>query len=140
MKKIRVLMLIGLMTANIALAKTCAPSDAEAADVVVDSLNTWSAVNQYRVKFGHCDEGDIAEGISESVARLLVDHWDTLPDLTTQISKNPALKNYVLRHIDSTLDAKDLDKIRSQASQLCPVKQGALCREIKRAAEKAAQE
>lgn len=108
--------------------------------MAVDSLNSWAAVNQNRVKFGFCDDGDIAEGNSEAVARLLADHWDSLPDLATQINKNPAFKAYVLRHIDSTLDTKDLDKIRTQASQSCPVKQGQLCGEIKEAAEKAAQE
>lgn len=133
-------MLSGFLMVNVSWAKTCRPSDAEAADMAVDSLNSWTAVNQNRVKFGFCDDGDIAEGNSEAVARLLADHWDSLPDLATQISKNPAFKAYVLRHIDSTLDTKDLDKIRTQASQFCPVKQEQLCGELKEAAEKAAQE
>lgn len=133
-------MLSGLLAANVSWAKTCTPSDAESADMAVDSLNSWAAINQNRVKFSQCDDGDISEGISESVARLLADHWDTLPELGSQIGKNPALKKYVLRHIDSTLDTKDLEKIQNQAASFCPAKQGDLCGEIKAAAKKAAEE
>ncbi|WP_312118747.1 hypothetical protein [Kosakonia cowanii] len=140
MKKLILLMLGGLLTANVALAKTCTPADAESADMAVDSLNSWSAVNQNRLKFGHCDEGDISEGVSEAVARLLADRWDTLPDLAIEIRKNPPLKKYVLRHIDSTLDTKDLDKIGNQAAHSCPAKEEKLCGEIKVAAGKAAEE
>ncbi|WP_045507187.1 MULTISPECIES: hypothetical protein [Kosakonia] len=140
MKQIIFLMLSGLLAANVSWAKTCSPADAEAADMAVDSLNSWTSVNQNRVKFGHCDDGDISEGISESVARLLADHWDTLPELGSQIRKAPALKKYVLRHIDSTLDTKDLDKIQNQAERFCPAKQEELCGEIKVAAKKAAEE
>ncbi|AUP76539.1 hypothetical protein CWS02_10855 [Enterobacter sp. EA-1] len=70
----------------------------------------------------------------------MAEHWNTLPDLGIQISKNPALKKYVLRHIDSTLDTNDLDKIQNYASHLCPAKQEELCGEIKVEAEKAVQE
>lgn len=108
--------------------------------MAVDSLSSWSAVNQNRIKFGHCDDGDIAEGNSEAVARLLADHWDSLPELSTLISKTPALKTYVLKHIDSTLDTKDLDKIQAQATHSCPAKLKVLCGEIKDAAETAATE
>lgn len=134
------IMLCGVLTANAAHAKSCTASDAEAAESAVDSLTSWAAVNQNQIKFGHCDEGDIAEGNSEVIARLLAEHWDSLAELNKEIDKNPSFKRYVLRHIDATLDTDDLRKIETQSSHSCPAKQKALCDEINAAAIKAAQE
>ena len=58
----------------------------------------------------------------------------------TLVDGNGNLKKYVLRHIDSMLDTKDLGKIQNQASHFCPAKNEEFCNGIKVAAEKAAQE
>ncbi|AMO49064.1 hypothetical protein [Kosakonia oryzendophytica] len=140
MKKVIFVLFCGIFTAFSTWAKTCTPADAKAADMAVDSLDTWMAVNQNRINYGHCDQGDIAEGNSEAIVHLLVDHWDSLADLKALLPKNPALKAYVFRHIDSTLDTKDLDTIQSQATHSCPSALSALCDEIRRVALRAANE
>src|SRR5262245_46343165 len=66
---------------TIARPKVCSPEQAQAADQLVDSLDSWSAVNTYFTKYEHCDDGSIAEGSSEAIARLLADKWSTLPQL-----------------------------------------------------------
>lgn len=117
--------------------KTCTPKDAEAADEMVDHLDSWEKVESARKQFGHCDDGSIAEGNSEAVARLLVDRWDTLPALTELIKRDPALKRFVLRHIDSTLGTDDLDKIKTLAASKCPADAATLCGALKKSAIRA---
>jgi hypothetical protein len=118
-------------------AKTCSPKDAEAADSAMDNLDSWIKVEWALKKYGHCDDGGIAEGNSEAVARLLVDRWATLPSLAELVKRDPALKRFVLRHIDTTLDTDDLDKIKAFASSQCPTGTASLCRELLTAAARA---
>ena len=118
-------------------AKPCTQKDAQAADEMVDHLDSWEKVDSARKQFGHCDDGSIAEGNSEAVARLLVDRWDMLPALTELIKRDPALKRFVLRHIDTTLNTDDLDKIKSLAASKCPADSATLCSDLKKSAARA---
>lgn len=128
-----------LTWAPAAHGKVCSEREATAADAMVDHLDSWSKVNVTFTKYGHCDDGEIAEGNSEAIARLLVDHWETLPQLHALIRRNPRLKAFVLRHIDTTLDSSDLTKIATLAASSCPNGMGALCRDLGTAASKASQ-
>src|SRR5262249_52171141 len=121
-------------------AKTCNARDAEAADLAVDKLNSWKDVEQNFRKLGHCDSGSIAEGNSEAVARLLADQWPTLTALTALVKRTPSFEAYVVRHVDSTLNTKDLDKIAKLASSECPEGMTALCEKIKAAAVRASRQ
>lgn len=132
-----VLMLAGGSAAAQSHATTCTTAQAQAADAAVDTLNSWESVAAFRTKFGQCDDGSIAEGSSEAVARLLVDHWDTLPALSRLITKTPALRTFVLRHINSTLDTGDLEKVKQNAAH-CPSSVQSLCKSIAKATAEAA--
>jgi hypothetical protein len=127
----------GLGGACDARDKACSPKDAAAADAAVDGLDSWAKVERASKKYGHCDDGSIAEGNSEAVARLLVDHWPTLPLLADLVKRDPALKKFILRHIDSTLDTNDLSRISELASTQCPSGSAPLCRELSQAAARA---
>lgn len=118
--------------------KACSPRDAAAADVAVDALDSWTKVERMYRKYGHCDEGSIAEGNSEAVARLLVDHWSRLPRLSEIVRRDPAFRRFVLRHIDTTLDTHDLERIEALATTQCPSESAALCRELSKTAARAA--
>ena len=138
MKLTYFVLLLTTMLVTDVYGKTCTPKDAEAADAAIDTLDSWTKVAQSVKRFSHCDDGSIAEGYSEAVARLLVDKWDTMPELATLIKHNSALKPFVLRHIDSTLDTNDLNQIKKLAVSSCPTKEFAsLCKDINRAAKKA---
>lgn len=129
-----ILLCMGFATAH---ARPCTSRDAEAADQAVDSLTSWAAVDRNFRKYGHCDDGSIAEGNSDAIARLLVDHWLTLDKLGELTRNHLPLRAYVLRHIDSTLNTRDLEKIEHLASSNCPSTLNALCADLKAAAERA---
>src|SRR5580698_3776472 len=95
----------GFSMTSVAAAKSCSPQQAEAADAMIDQLDDWDKVHTIFVKFKQCDDGSIAEGISESVSRLLVDEWATLPSLAMLGGQDAPFKSFVLRHIDTTLDS-----------------------------------
>lgn len=128
-----------IASAPVAHAKVCSERDATAADAMVDHLDSWAQVSTTFTKYGQCDDGEIAEGNSEVIARLLVDHWDTLPQLGTLIRHDPQLKGFILRHIDTTLDTDDLTKIARLSASSCPAGMNALCRALGDAALKASQ-
>lgn len=123
----------------LAQGMTCSERDATAADAMVDHLDSWSKVDTAFTRYGHCDDGSIAEGNSEAIARLLVDHWQTLPQLGSLVRRHPTLRAFVLRHIDTTLDTSDLSKIETLSISSCPQGMGSLCRELGGAASHAKQ-
>jgi hypothetical protein len=129
-----IILALGLGSACHARGKACSPKDAEAADAAVDGLDSWAKVEWSFKKYGHCDDGSIAEGNSGAVARLLVDHWATLPLLAERVKRDQALKKFILRHIDSTLDTDDLSRIGELASTQCPSGSAPLCRQLSQAA------
>jgi hypothetical protein len=137
MKHLCLALFLGLALGAAAEARTCTPKDAEAADAAIDHLATWADVYGNFKNYGHCDDGSIAEGNSEGVARLLVDKWQTLPQLAALIKRHPAFRAYVLRQIDTTLNTDDLDRIAESATAACPKGSDKLCASLKEAATKA---
>jgi hypothetical protein len=127
MKAFCVAFLLAFTVATAVQARTCTPNDAEAADAAVDHLDSWADIDSTFRMFGHCDDGSIAEGNSEGIARLLVDKWQTLPHLAALIKRHPPLKAYVLRHVDTTLDTDDLTRIAELAATVCPSNTKPLC-------------
>jgi hypothetical protein len=133
----RIIAIVAMVTsiwASEASGKPCSPKDADAAEALVDHLDNWESLERAHMKYGHCDEGSIAEGYSEAVARLLVDQWRTLPDLAARIDRSPAFGRFVLHHIDDTLNTDDLDKVATLATSSCPSRNMNLCHRLARAA------
>ncbi|TCQ85174.1 MULTISPECIES: hypothetical protein [Rahnella] len=90
-------------------AKRCTVLYAEAADLAVDNLDSWEAIQKNYVAYAQCDDGSIAEENSEAIARMLIDKWQDIAKLQSAINYNSGFENYVVRHIDATLDADDAD-------------------------------
>jgi hypothetical protein len=137
MRAVGVVAAIALAWMPVAYGKTCTEQEVIAADEAIDHLDTWSKVNEMSSQYAHCDEGEIAEGNSEAVARLLVNHWRTLPQLGVLIRHDPSLKDFVLRHINTTLDTDDLSRIATLSRSSCPTGMRSLCRELANTTEKA---
>jgi hypothetical protein len=131
-------LLLGLLWLAPAEAARCSFEEAEAADALVEQLDSWSKVETIYQQYGGCDEGDIAEGISEAVMRLLVDQWALLPQLAKLARSDPALERFVLAHVKATADAGDLQQVVGLAASSCPPESAALCSKLKAAATRAA--
>ena len=84
------------------------------------TLRSWDALHRSYKEFGNCDDGAIAEGYSESVARIFADHWSTLPRFAEFAENDPSFRAFVIRHIDATLNMDDVEKIKKAALTHCP--------------------
>lgn len=126
---------LALVPACVAIDRPCGNTDAQRAEAEADTFRSWDALYKSFTSYRQCDDAAIAEGYSESVARILVDHWNTLPRLVQFERKDPAFRHFVLKHIDETLDAQDLKKISANATARCPARLNMLCRALRKKAE-----
>ena len=96
----------------------------EQAERQTDALKSWNSVYRFYARFSQCDDGGIAEGTSDAVAKLLANHWDTVTELVKLISSHKGFENFVLRHVDETIDWKRmfrrLGKMQRHAARLTP--------------------
>ncbi|NHZ96619.1 hypothetical protein [Massilia sp. CCM 8734] len=115
-------------------AKKCTEKQADAFEAMVDHLDSWEKVDQLRKQYGHCDDGGPAELLSEAIALQLADRWESLPELAKLIERDRALKPFVLRHVNSTLNDREVNRIQVQATSSCPAGLKGLCAELKKRA------
>jgi hypothetical protein len=118
----------------------CSMAKAERAENATDGIHDWDSLHTWYREYRRCDDGSIAEGCSEQVARILVDHWSTLPHLLDLTVSNPNFRRFVLRHVNATQRLGDLKKIRDNASQRCPPGWQGMCNDLKSNANAAIQE
>jgi hypothetical protein len=119
---------------------TAAEAQRAEAEALAETLHTWDSLHNSYTAYRQCDDGVIAEGYSESVARILVDHWSTLPRLAYLGRKDTGFRRFVLAHIDATLDVKDLKKIRAKGNAQCPSALRVVCAEVAKQADAALKE
>lgn len=115
----------------------CSLAAAEKADVEAGGLQTWDELYHSYLRYNGCDDGDIAEGYTDSVGRLLTHHWNTLSRTFPLFASDGGYYKFVLRHIDPGLGIEDLTEIRANAVHSCPTAGGEYCVQIRKAAEKA---
>jgi hypothetical protein len=113
----------------------CSDTQAQHAESEADMLRSWDDLYGSYKRYKHCDDGAIAEGYSEAVARILVDHWSTLSRLADITRKDKDFRRFVLKHIDETLYLGDIKNIRANAEKKCPSRLRDLCRDIRKQAE-----
>jgi hypothetical protein len=129
---------LGICIADLpAPASACTAPQQTAAEAAVETLTDWSRVRAFFEAYRTCDDGGVAEGVTEAVVRLLADHWDQLATLVLLIREQPALRPFVLTHIDSTTGRDDLQRTRFLATHRCPHDLSPLCQDIARAAQNA---
>ena len=98
------------------------------------SLRTWDSLHGSYGQYNNCDDGAIAAAYSQSVGRILVDHWETLPRLADLASDNSDFQAFVLKHVDKTLNGDDIKKIWENAKMRCPQGLDNLCDDLKKQA------
>jgi len=100
-------------------------------------MTSWADLKRSFKRLPGCDDGVLAEGYSDFVARTLAHRWNRLADLATLTSDDPAFQAFVLKHIDASADSADLQQLELNAKARCPSRHERLCASIHEAAVKA---
>jgi len=114
----------------VGLGVECSKSQELAAETEAGALKSWAAVHRSFARYGHCDDGAIGEGYSESVTILLADHWEALPQLTTLAASDPRFRAFVLKHVDESVPSERRERIANHAQSKCPQQHRDLCAAI----------
>jgi hypothetical protein len=120
--------------------RPCNEAEARRAEAEAETPRTWDALYRSYKLYRHCGDGAIGEGYSESVARILVDHWETLPQLARLAKEDIEFRRFVMRHVDATLTIEDVEKIRSNAKTKCPTGLRGVCTDLAKQADSGLQE
>jgi hypothetical protein len=116
--------------------RECNAADAIAAQEESDALPNWEQLHRSFKRFGHCDDGAIGEGWSDTVVRLLTKEWSTLLALVQIVAKDREFERFVLKHVDELMSPDQARQIVANARTKCPRNARRLCRELElRAAE-----
>jgi hypothetical protein len=118
----------------------CTEAQTRRAEVEAVNLRNWDALYRSYKRYARCNDVDAAEGYSESVARILVDHWNTLPRLAKLGAGDSSFRRFVLSHVDATLNMIDVESIREKAKSACPEGLHSLCADLKKQADAAIKE
>jgi hypothetical protein len=130
-------LILALFLAQLGYAQKRPCTDAErraALDEAV-TLRSWDALYRSYKSYRQCDDGSIGEGYSESVARILVDHWGTLPRLSHLAQKDAEFRAFVMQHVDATLNMDDVEKIKSSSATQCPPGLRMVCSDLAKQAD-----
>jgi hypothetical protein len=106
------------------------------AEKEADSLKDWHQMYRSYTRFSQCDDGAIAEGYSESVSKILADDWKSFSRLIALTNRDNNFRAFVLKHIDQTVPADRLAKIRNNTRSQCPSAGRKLCTSIAKATGK----
>jgi len=104
------------------------------------TLRSWDALYKSYKLYRQCDDGAVGEGYSESVARILSDRWNTLPELGRLAGKDSQFRAFVIEHVDATLTMDDVRKIRKNAKTQCPMGLRTVCNDLAKQADAALKE
>jgi len=100
------------------------------ADNATDALKSWKAVHDFFKKYVQCDDGGIAEGVSDRVVTLLAKDWTHIADLQKLTDADQDFRGFVLRHIDMTTNCDDVERVLNYARNLCPKNAQHICKDV----------
>ena len=115
----------------------CRTEDVADSDSLMNSLDSWQDLHRAYPVLLRCDDGDIAEGISEFVVHHLATHWNTFPELATVAQTDTAFGSWVVGHIDATTDWDETARIVRHAHGGGPARFGAFRQRVGEAARSA---
>lgn len=110
----------------------CEERDVVAAHEALDGLTDWHRVHASFRRCGHCDDGGIAEGWSDVIARLLTEEWPTVSVAAGLSRKDPAFRPFLLRHVDELMSPEQARAVVEAAEHRCPRDSRELCRQLVR--------
>jgi hypothetical protein len=137
---VMLLILTSLGLAQTRLPSSCTIEDSKRAFDAVDKLDDWEAVRRFYGTYLPCDDGGVAEGVSDAITRLLGDKWTDFWRLRSTIKDGKQFQGFILKHIDATASDEALQAVSRNARQRCPKGDPALCKKIADAASCALKE
>jgi hypothetical protein len=140
MKTVLIFTLCTLLGGIALSQKPCSQAELLRAEKEAATLRTWDALYKSYRLYGHCDDVDAGEGYSESVARILVDHWETLNRLSQLARKDQWFRRLAIGGVNATDDMRDVRKIRENAAKRCPPDLHELCKDLRIQADAAIRE
>jgi hypothetical protein len=105
----------------------CTRQEASEAEVSASAVTSWSGMLSSFRKYGHCDDGAIAEGYSAAVVALLADRWGDITVLQEMVSRDSVFGRFVIRHIDDTAEAAAFQRLKFNAAKRCPTEAAGVC-------------
>lgn len=88
---------------------------------------TWKDFHTIFTRFAHCDDGAIAEGVSDSVGRLLAGRDGRLRELQAFCARDRSFEQFVVRHADETLSEDVIVQALMNVRKSCSPARGDLC-------------
>lgn len=126
--------------AQTAAERSCTLEDSKSAFDAVDKLGNWEAVGKFYKAYLPCDDGGIAEGVSDAITKLLANKWSGFWLMQANAKDDQQFQKFVLKHIDATVAVETLQAINRNARQRCPKGSSAICKKIAAAALSAIKE
>lgn len=97
----------------------------------VSAFTSWQQVSDaFLCLPPGADDGAPAEAFSDRVGWLLAYRWESIGALQDLFVRDPAFSQFVVRHIDLTIPADQLETIRANATERCPAASAALCHSL----------
>jgi len=134
MSRISISILLFLLASLPAEGKECSLAEAQAAENATDTLDSWPSIFAAYQRYGHCDDGAIAEGFTDKVVHLLATQWGSLSHAQQFIARDPSFQVFLVRHVNASADTSELDRIVRFTSRNCPASAKFLCKQIAGAA------
>lgn len=125
-------LLVGVAINAVAARPASAQPDVDCEKVEKQSLarhepKDWERLYRLFKKFGACDDGAVGEQFSEDVARLFSKQWSHLGQLSRLAAANKTFEQFVLRHIDATLQESELLAIVDNSKLHCRARDRRIC-------------
>lgn len=132
-----IILVIGLSCCSNVMAiekLSCKGDEARRALIDAGKLTSWEDVYQSYKKFGHCDDGALAESYDHSIVRILSSESPKLDDLHAVAKSDIDFRKFVVRHVAGAVSRDDLKRILFNLSQYCPGDAKDMCAELANAA------
>jgi hypothetical protein len=106
--------------------KPCTKADSEKAEKAIDRVVSWPQFQKAWQDYGHCDTGEVAEGYTEALLRLLVP-WKDVGVLSAAMKEDPKFRDFVYAHLKSPAAKDDRSTVYARAKTACPSGQEEFC-------------
>lgn len=114
--------------------EACSKEQALLAETSVGHINSWSDLEHFFKAHRSCDDGLIAEGVSDRVGHLLERDFDGFIEIAGSASKSE-FKQFVIKHVDESLNEDTLRSISRHADG-CD-ESGEICKTLRISAQAA---